>query len=254
MNWSIKKYVLVCISLFVWCTSAFAGTIMFENANQLYRSKNYLEAADLYMQIINDGYGSGSVYYNAGNAFYKSNKIGYAIWCYQKALQYQTDTKIISENLMLAKKKLAGKQQTENEFSFFKKVQELLNYFPLNKWAFYTWVLFMLVLLTRALRLFKNAPLFLIGLRKLFSTAFIFCFGIMLSNYFLNKYNKLAIVVENAAMYRTENANGKGYDTLPEGTQVIIKENQSTLSNDKQKIKLPNGNICWVYKSSIRKF
>ncbi len=247
-----KNIIVLCLVVSSF-TKISAGTLMFENANQLYRSKQYVEASDLYMQIINDGYGSSSVYYNAGNAFFKSNKLGYAVWCYTKALQYQTDNKIIQDNLALTHKKLIGGKPVKNEFSFFKKVQELLNYFPLNKWAVYTWALFMVVLIFRALRLIDKAPLFLIGLRKLFFTIFVFSLLATMSNYFLNKFNKLAIVITNTVIYNAPSEEGLGHGALQEGTQVIIKNAEKDITTNKQKIKLPNGKICWVNKNSIRK-
>jgi hypothetical protein len=250
-NQFLKNAFLHCIIGFI-SLKAMAGTIMFENANQLFRNKNYIEASELYMQIINDGYGSCSVYYNAGNAFYKSNKMGYAVWCYNKALQYEQNNKLVLDNLALTKKQILGGDSEQNGFSFFKKMQELLNYFPLNTWAFYSWLLFILVILFRAIRLIKNAPVFLIGLRKLFFAIFLLVFPITLCNYFLNKYNKLAIVVQSSLPYQLPMESGITNTLLIEGTQVIIKDAKKNTSAEFQKIKLPNGKICWVSKNSIK--
>ncbi len=249
----VRQYIILCLLFMVTVGSAFGGTLMFENANQLYRSKQYAEASELYMQIINDGYGSGAVYYNAGNAFYKCNKLGYAIWCYYKALQFKPNDAIITDNLLMAKSKLKQGDDGANGFSVFKKAKALLNIVPLNTWAYYSWLIFMLVIIIRLLQLWTKAPLFLIGMRKLFTALFLLVFVITIANYLLNKFNKLAIVVEATGAYKTEKEKGKGSGEIAEGTQVILKNANENGDCDKFKIKLPNGKICWVLKTAVKK-
>lgn len=77
--------------LYATFTLQAGNNIMFDKANQLYHNKNYDSAAKLYQQMIDDGYCSSDLFYNTGNAYYRLNKIGLAIWCYEKAITIQPE-------------------------------------------------------------------------------------------------------------------------------------------------------------------
>ncbi len=57
----------------------------FYNANALYEKGEYDKAIDDYMSIVDGGLESGALYYNLGNSFLKLNKVGYAVYWYEKA-------------------------------------------------------------------------------------------------------------------------------------------------------------------------
>ena len=48
---------------------------IFESANNYYSNGDYNSAINLYLQIIDSGYESHSLYFNLGNSFYKLNNI-----------------------------------------------------------------------------------------------------------------------------------------------------------------------------------
>ena len=58
---------------------------VFREANALYYSEAFAEAARLYSLLIEAGIEQAPLYYNAGNALYKSGQIGPAVWHYEKA-------------------------------------------------------------------------------------------------------------------------------------------------------------------------
>ncbi|MCX8043883.1 MAG: SH3 domain-containing protein [Desulfobacterota bacterium] len=60
-------------------------TQLFAEANQAYRETRYEQAAQLYEQIIAAGYTTADMYFNAGNAYYKSGALGKAILKYRIA-------------------------------------------------------------------------------------------------------------------------------------------------------------------------
>jgi tetratricopeptide (TPR) repeat protein len=61
----------------------------FDTANRLYDQGNYAEAAKLYQQIIQQGNASSALYFNLGNALFKSGQLGRAIAVY-RALEART--------------------------------------------------------------------------------------------------------------------------------------------------------------------
>ena len=82
------KILTILIASLAWSATVLAeGNVMFEQANSLYHSKNYDSAAKLYTQLVQSGFASDDLFYNMGNAFYKSGKVGWAIWSYRKSME-----------------------------------------------------------------------------------------------------------------------------------------------------------------------
>jgi tetratricopeptide (TPR) repeat protein len=76
--------------------------IMFQQANQLYQQGKVVEAKDLYETIVRNGYVSGDLYYNLGNAYYKAGNIPRAILFYERALRLIPNDDDLRHNLQLA--------------------------------------------------------------------------------------------------------------------------------------------------------
>jgi tetratricopeptide (TPR) repeat protein len=61
-----------------------AEEIYFE-ANRAYKEDRYQEAIDGYFELIGNGYVNGQLYYNLGNAYFRSGQLGRAILNYKRA-------------------------------------------------------------------------------------------------------------------------------------------------------------------------
>lgn len=66
-------------------SSGFNPNAIFYEANSLYANNEFGAAAQKYEQLIRLGYQSGNVYFNLGNAYYKSGQKGLAVLYYEKA-------------------------------------------------------------------------------------------------------------------------------------------------------------------------
>jgi hypothetical protein len=75
----------------------------FFRANQAYREGHFQEAVDGYLSLIRSGKEGGPVYYNLGNAYFKSNQLGRAIWAYERALLFTPRDPDLRFNLSHAK-------------------------------------------------------------------------------------------------------------------------------------------------------
>ena len=86
----MKYYKLVfCIILslfFNTLNAEYKVDTTFLKANQLYQEGKYELAAELYLSYEERGLQSSELYFNAGNAFFRSNKLGKARLFYEKAL------------------------------------------------------------------------------------------------------------------------------------------------------------------------
>ena len=62
---------------------------LFYKANEKYQEGKYEDAIQLYQEIISEGYESPVLYYNLGNSFFRSNKLGKSRLFYEKALKLE---------------------------------------------------------------------------------------------------------------------------------------------------------------------
>ena len=76
----------------------------FVAANKFYEEKDYASAIRLYESIINQGNESAEVYFNLGNAYFKSGDLGYAVLYYTKARRLSPADEDIRHNLEFARR------------------------------------------------------------------------------------------------------------------------------------------------------
>ena len=95
---------------------------LFEEANGAYQAKKYNEAADLYEQLLAEGYCSAELEYNLGNAYFRQNELGRAILHFERASLLSPNDGDIRHNLKTAKSKVV------DEFSLLPK------FFLTNTW------------------------------------------------------------------------------------------------------------------------
>lgn len=68
-------------------------------AAESYDRGDYSSAVEKYNGILERGFSSPELYYNLGNSYFKSEKLGASIWAYRKALKLDPDLKQIKANL-----------------------------------------------------------------------------------------------------------------------------------------------------------
>jgi len=75
----------------------------FQQADELFSkaisSEDYVRAATLYQEILDDGFSSGSVFYNQGNAWMRAGKRGRAIAAYRQATRHLPRDPWLNANL-----------------------------------------------------------------------------------------------------------------------------------------------------------
>ncbi len=59
--------------------------VKFYEGNLAYKQNNYAQAMTLYEEVLNQGVASGALYYNLGNSYLKTQKMGKAILSYERA-------------------------------------------------------------------------------------------------------------------------------------------------------------------------
>lgn len=197
------KIIYITFFLFVLAFESKAeSNMMFEKANQLYHNKLYDSASELYTQLINDGYETPDLYYNAGNSFYRTEKIGLAVWCYKKALQLEKNLNI-QDNLALAQNKIKEPIYTQKDIFFIRWWKGLYNLFSVNVWAFISLFSFLIAMIILFLKKLKSE----LSISKkvnisLFSLSIVSLF-FMLVKYYNEAYHYHGIIINQTTFRKT---------------------------------------------------
>lgn len=159
-----KLPILLLVSL--WSVSVFAASdstlVKFETANQAYQNGEYEEAIATYQSLAEQGE-STALFFNLGNAYFKTNQVGKAILYYERALQLSPSDPDIQYNLKLANDRIKDKIEKLPELNITRWWKTFTLSFGVDSWAWgaigFMVVAVLLLLLffvsaTRSLRIF----------------------------------------------------------------------------------------------------
>jgi len=86
---NLKLLILIFLLFFLGANCFAAETSsadeLYFEANRAYKEDRYQEAIDGYLRLIGNGYVNGHLYYNLGNAYFRSGQLGRAILNYKRA-------------------------------------------------------------------------------------------------------------------------------------------------------------------------
>lgn len=87
----------------LFCTSFVLGSQAdFEKANEFYENESYDSAIVVYESILDENQYSFEIYYNLGNAYFRSDKLGKAIMYWEKARKIKPSNQMVIDNLNYA--------------------------------------------------------------------------------------------------------------------------------------------------------
>ena len=250
----IHKYLL--ILLFTGSFTVVAGQQAalqdsLARGNQLYTSGKYAEAAKTYEAIAAKGFESFELYYNLGNALFKSNNITFAILNYERALKLSPTNEDARFNLEMAKRQVVDNIDLLPEPGFLRWWHELINSKPADSWGNHTLVSFFLFLLLFALFLFattiRNKQLtFWFSVIALTYSLITFSFGSTQRSKLVH-HNSGVITERSVRMKGSPSESGTELFILHDGLSVQITDKLG----DWIEIRLADGNKGWVKESSL---
>jgi len=248
----MKKHIL--LLLFFISQFLFSQDInsFFVEGNKLYQQEKYNEAITQYLQIEQQEEHTASLYYNLGNAYYKTNKIAASIYYYEKALQLAPNDKDIKVNLAFAKRMtLDNIEALPNSFldKISKKTIQKLHF---DSWAYIGVGLSFLFALFFLLYHFSNSTA---KKRFYFITSTVSFLLMLLSVFFAYKTNVLANSKQEAIVFAQQTTiktapilSSETVFELHEGTKVSVLE---TMDNWK-KIKIADGQTGWIIATELK--
>ncbi|MGQ1786613.1 MULTISPECIES: tetratricopeptide repeat protein [unclassified Saccharicrinis] len=245
------KKLLIYIIVLAAAASAYAQDNRFEDANNLFTEGKYEEAITSYNEIINTGVESAKLYYNLGNAYYKSGNLPRAILNYERALLLAPHDKDIRYNLEMSNMQITDKLETVGEFFLATWFKNFKSKTKSDTWALLSITAFCISILGIGLFLFSRKRSikqvsFAAGI-ILFVVAFIaFNFSASQKDKLINR--DTAIVFEPSVSVKSSpSAGGTDLFILHEGTKVNILEELG----EWKRIVISDGNEGWMPAAAI---
>jgi tetratricopeptide (TPR) repeat protein len=199
-----------------------------QRSNQLYENGRYLEASGSYQQLVDLGIEHQNLYYNLGNAYYKSGDLGRAVLNYERARRLAPRDRDIHANLEFAKSKTLDRYEIEASSPMEDWVGFTTSFMTLNELSMLVlglfWLIAALILAYRhrrdgRLRLGLQAALVVV---VLFFVVSAFTMGSLI--YIENASPSAIVVVQSAEILSSPTEDAITQFSLHAGAQVKILE------------------------------
>lgn len=228
-----------------------ANAITKQNADDEYAKGNYQQAIKDYQEILKTGV-SSEIYYNLGNAYYRTDNITQALLAYERALQLSPGDNDIRFNLQYARSKTIDKITPETEMFFVTWYHSLVNFTSVDRWANTAIVSIVMALLLILVFLFapqmwarKSGFYGSAAFLLLFAFANLFAFQ---QKHELETKQGAIVIAPTVNVKKTPAASGTDVFVIHEGTRVDITDRGM---KQWRGIKLADGREGWLKTSQI---
>ena len=206
---------------------------LFERANKNAEDSKFLEAIEKYELLVEKGFISGNLYYNLGNAYYRTNQLGFALWAYYSAQRLIPRDPDLLHNIKVAQAKCVDRIELPKSiflFDFLLKIETFVRLVELNiLGSILFFIISLLILLKKTDLVSINIINYLVSLLV---TLFLIVNVLALRKYIIENKEKYSIVISNSV-------------SVFSGP----KDNQNSilfLVNEGLKVKLNNYQEKWV--------
>lgn len=246
----MKRFITYCIVLIVSTLSTFAIPDLTSIADSLYMRNEYHSAISVYEESITKYGASSDMYYNLGNAYYKSDNLGKAILNYERALRLDAGNDDAMNNLNFVKTKIIDNLPDNRDF-ITRICDSIVFSVSSNSWAYISLVMLILLLIALACYIyFENVRIRKIGF---FGSIILFLVLIgaitcsIISAVHSNNHNE-AIILDESVMLSTSPreplSHAEEAVLLHEGTKIEIVDS----------LQMPNDSTCRLwYEVKINK-
>jgi tetratricopeptide (TPR) repeat protein len=242
-----KIFIILFLSMPLLAVEVETSTI-YENGMDAYRKGQYDLAIQEFESIISNNWNSPELYYNLGNAFYRSGNIAGAVWAFESCLKLSPTHEDAKYNLKLTNLKVIDRMDLPAPPFYLKWYLSIKERYTPSKWLNISlFILLLFALLMSASRI-TSFPV----LRKLqgimMTILFMILFLTLHSIWTENSYD-LGIIYSPQVEARSEpNQFSTRLFEVHEGLRVSI--NQAV--DDWVEIELLDGKMGWIEESQIR--
>ncbi|MCE1188615.1 MAG: tetratricopeptide repeat protein [Ignavibacteria bacterium] len=242
------RYLFAFISIFA--ISAF-GMNELDRATEFYKKGAYNEALQAYQSLLNPATVSASLYYNIGNCYYRTGKIGLAVLYFAKAHSIAPNDEDISRNLEVARLHAIDKIEPVPKFFLFRWIDNLVMHYSSTGWmkllileSFILGIFALIFLFSNQIRIrqFSILATFIVFICLISS---VFC---LYGRYSSEKIHNTGVVVEYVTNVKNSpNNTASDAFVIHEGAVVLIEDRV----DEWLKIRLEDGKLGWVQKGHI---
>ncbi len=241
------------IVIFVLVNSVFANQAesLMNEANQLYQNKQYEEAIVKYNSILDSNFESAALYYNLGNSYYRSGKIGFAILNYERGLKLDPSNEDLLYNLSIVKARAADRIKEVPKLFIVEWWELLISALSATMWQIVVLLFYLLLLVSITLYFVTKS-----GTTQRFSilSSLLGLSGAILFSIILyaNVQRETStdfgvLTVNTISAKQSPNESSNDLFVIHEGLKVAVHES----FGEWYKIKLSDGKVGWLPKTSL---
>lgn len=224
---------------------------LFQEANRLYQQGEYEPALELYNSIILSGEESADLYYNMGNAAYRSNSIGHAILYYNKALKLEPSHEDALHNLEYVSRYRLDVFEEVPVLFLATWISGFLQIFPERTWSIMALVFFILILSGLLIYLFSRH----MAIKKAGFTSGLIAFLLFIVTFScaVSRHREIVnpdegiILVPSVVVRSSPSESGTELFILHEGTKIKVNEEVSGWQN----VRVIDGREGWIRTSDF---
>ncbi len=243
---------LLGVILLISNVNAIDTRAIINQANSFYTRNEFDEAIKKYQQAISTGNVTAGLYFNLGNAYYKTHNIKNAILNYERARLLDPSDKDIIINLEMANSQTFDKIESIPDVFFITWFKWLENRLSKGKWALMSVssfiiciILFLIFLLSRIMTI--KVASFYLGIFVLVIAIASYIFG-----YQLNKnqitHNKAIIFTPTVVVKSSPSDTGNNLFIIHEGTKVELLDKIGNWNE----IKISDGRRGWMLETDMQ--
>jgi tetratricopeptide (TPR) repeat protein len=237
----------------LFTTTLFAQADLLQKANEHYAKDEFKLAIDVYNQLLMTNLESPEVYFNLGNAYYKTNQYTQAILNYERAKLLSPDDEDIEFNLQVANQHVVDSIQALPGIFIVRWWNSLVNSQTTDTWAVLSIITFVLFLVLAGLYFFSRSG----DMRRVafWTACFLITFSLFSWSFAAKQKGRLvnhayAIVVQPTVTVKSSpSEKGTNLFVVHEGLKVRITDKLG----DWLEVRLSDGNKGWILTESIER-
>jgi tetratricopeptide (TPR) repeat protein len=247
------KRIINTILAILFTATVFAQADLLQKANELYTKEQFKQSIDVYNQILMTNMESPEVYFNLGNAYYKTGQYTLAILNYERAKLLAPDDEDINFNLQVANQKVVDSIQELPGIFVVRWWNSLVNSQTTDGWAILSILSFVIFLTMLGFYFFAKTS----EVKRItfWSGCFLIVFTIFSWSSAAKQKSRLvnhseAIVMQPTVTVKSSpSETGTNLFVIHEGLKVKITDKLG----DWVEIKLADGNKGWLLLESIER-
>ena len=247
------KRIINTILAILFTVAVFAQADLIQKANEHYTKEEFQKAIDGYNQILMAGIESPEVYFNLGNAYYKTKQYTLSILNYERAKLLAPDDEDIEFNLQVANQKVVDSIQELPGIFIVRWWNAIVNSQTTDTWASISIFSFVVFLTMLGFYFFAKTSevkriTFWSGCFLIMLTIFSWSFAAKQKSRLVN--HSFAIVMQPTVTVKSSpSENGTKLFVIHEGLKVRITDKLG----EWVEIRLADGNKGWLLTESIER-